>query len=181
MKKLLCIVPLVILFCFTIACQDKAAMAELEKFKAQAVLEEQNLGLVKQEMEAWDKGDFDAIRKIVAPEYHLYVPSRSTKPYSIEEEIEWVKRSGNDFPDLNMKIEELFAKGDKVVLRYVCKGTQSREFEGIAATGKRIEYGGIVILRIENGKIVETREDNDFSGMIAQLGRELKPIAEKKK
>jgi len=139
------------------------------------------LALVKQEMEAWDKGDSDALRKIVAPEYHLYAPSRSTKPYSIEEEIEWEKGSGNSFPDLNMKIEELFAKGDKVVMRYVCKGTHSREFEGIPATGKQVEYGGILIFRIENGKIVETREDNDFIGMKLQLGMELRPIAAKKK
>ena len=31
MKKLLCVIPLIILFCFTIACQDKAAMAESER------------------------------------------------------------------------------------------------------------------------------------------------------
>ena len=47
MKKLLCVVPLVILFFFTIACQDKAAMAELEKYKAQAKVEEQNIELVR--------------------------------------------------------------------------------------------------------------------------------------
>jgi hypothetical protein len=40
MKKYLYVVPPVILFCFTIACQDKAAMAELEKYKAQAAVEE---------------------------------------------------------------------------------------------------------------------------------------------
>ena len=47
MKKYFCAVPLVILFCFTIACQDKAAMAELEKYKAQAKVEEQNIEVVK--------------------------------------------------------------------------------------------------------------------------------------
>ena len=36
MKKYLYVVPSVLLFCFTIACQDKAAMAELEKYRAQA-------------------------------------------------------------------------------------------------------------------------------------------------
>ena len=42
MKKYLCAVPLVLLFCFTFACQDKAAMAELEKAKTQSQIEEQN-------------------------------------------------------------------------------------------------------------------------------------------
>jgi steroid delta-isomerase-like uncharacterized protein len=138
------------------------------------------LALVKQEMEAWDKGDFEAIKKMVAPEYHLYAPSRSKKPYSIEEEIEWVKSGGNAFPDMSMSIEELIAKGDNVVLRYVCRGTHTGEFEGIAATGKQVEYGGIIIFRIQNGKIVETREDNDDFSLAKQVSMELKPKEVKK-
>ena len=43
MNRHLYVVPLAILFLFTIACQDKAAMAELEKYKAQAAIEEQNV------------------------------------------------------------------------------------------------------------------------------------------
>jgi steroid delta-isomerase-like uncharacterized protein len=179
MNKLLCGISLAALLCFAFGCQNKAEKAELEKFRAQAKLEEQNLAVVKQEMEAWGKGDFDALRKMVAPEYHMYAPSRSTKPYSIEDEIEWVS-GGNAFPDMSMSIEELIAKGDKVVLRYVCKGTHTGEFEGIAATGKQVEYGGIVIFRIENGKIIEAREDNDFWGITQQLGMELKPKEIKK-
>jgi len=179
MRKSFCVILLAVLLCFTFACQNKAEKAELEKFRTQAKVEEQNMILVKQEMEAWDKGDFDAIRKMVAPEYHMYAPSRSTKPYSIEDEIEWI--SGvNAFPDMKMSIEELVAKGDKVVLRFVCRGTHTGEFEGIPATGKQVEYGGIIIFRIENGKIVETREDNDFRNLIQQLGMELKPKEVKK-
>jgi len=179
MKKLLCVIPLAVLLCFTFACQNRAEKAELEKFRVQAKLEEQNLALIRQEMEAWDKGDLETIRKMASPEYHAYTPSRSTRPYSIEDEIEWI--SGvNAFPDMKMSIEELIAKGDKVVLRFVCRGTHTGEFEGIPATGKQVEYGGIIIFRIENGKIVETREDNDFRNLIQQLGMELKPKEVKK-
>jgi steroid delta-isomerase-like uncharacterized protein len=180
MKNLLLVVSLVILLCFTFGCQNKADKPELEKFRTQAKLEEQNLALIKQEMEAWDKNDFDTIRKLVAPEYHLYAPSRSNKPYSIEQEIEWVKSGGNAFPDMSMNIEELLAKGDKVVLRYVCRGTHTGEFEGIPATGKHVEYGGIIIFRIENGKIVESREDNDDFDLKRQVSLELKPKETKK-
>jgi len=179
MKNPVLAISLVILFCFAFGCQDKAEKAELEKFRAQAKLEEENLALVKQEMEAWEKGDFDAIRKMVAPEYHMYAPSRSTKSYSIEDEIEWIS-GGNAFPDMSLNIEELFAKGDKVVLRYVCRGTHTGEFEGVAATGKQVEYGGIIIFRVENGELVEVREDNDFLCIMLQLGMELKPKEVKK-
>jgi hypothetical protein len=38
-----------------------------------------------------------------------------------------------------------------------------------------------MITRIENGKIVEDKEDYDVLEMMTQLGMELKPIAAKKK
>jgi hypothetical protein len=47
MKKLLYNVSLVLLFCFTLACQNKAARAELEKYKAQTTLEKQNKEVVR--------------------------------------------------------------------------------------------------------------------------------------
>ena len=57
MKKLISILPLVLILCFMVGCQDKAAMAELEEFKAQAALEEQNKELVKGLTEELNKGN----------------------------------------------------------------------------------------------------------------------------
>ncbi len=38
MKKLLYILPMALILCFMVGCQDKAAIAELEEFRAQAAL-----------------------------------------------------------------------------------------------------------------------------------------------
>jgi hypothetical protein len=38
MKKYLSVIPLVLLLYFVVGCRDKAAMAELSKFKAQAAI-----------------------------------------------------------------------------------------------------------------------------------------------
>jgi steroid delta-isomerase-like uncharacterized protein len=181
MKKLLCIVPLVLLFCFTIACQDKAAMAELEKYKAQAKLEEQNKALLSRMWEMWNKGDFEAWKQMHADEYVYYSPSNSTKPMSREETIEMGKAFFKSFPDATTSIEELIAAGDKVITRWILRGTHKGEFSGIPATGNKVENSGIMMTRIEKGKIVEDKEDYDVLGMLQQLGMELKPIAAKKK
>ena len=42
MKKLLMILPLAMILCFMVSCQDKESMAELEEFRAQAEVEEKN-------------------------------------------------------------------------------------------------------------------------------------------
>ncbi len=169
------IIPLVILLFFTFGCQDKEAMAELEKFKAQKEIEAQNKELVKRMYEAFEKGDFEAYKEVVAPEYLWYLPSRSTKPRSREETIEFGKMLRNAFPDFSYNIEELIAGEDRVISIFIFRGTHEGEFQGIPATGNKIEFSGVMITRIENGKIVEDKEEFESLGFMTQLGMELKP------
>ena len=74
------------------------------------------------------------------------------------------------FPDFRLKIEDQLAEGDKVVTRVIFRGTHHGEFMGIAPTGHMVEYGGIAIDRIENGKVVEGWHQADELGMLRQLG-----------
>ena len=53
MKKLLYILPLVLLLCFTIACRDRAATADLEKPTAQAKVEVQATKTIRMEEMSW--------------------------------------------------------------------------------------------------------------------------------
>ncbi len=175
MKKLLLILPLALILCFMVGCQDKEAMAELEAMKAQAEVEEQNKELVKREWEAWSKGDFETFKELLAPDYVYFVPSRNTKPMSLEETIELVKMLHNAFPDITFSIEELIAVEDIVISRFIMRGTHEGEFQGIPATGNKVEMSGIMMTRIENGKIVEDKKELDLLGMMQQLGMELKP------
>jgi len=176
MKKYACVVPLVLVFCFPIACQDKAAMAELEKFNAQAKVEEQNKVLLSRMWEMWNKGNFEAWKQMHADEYVYYSPSNSTEVLSREETIEMGKAFFRSFPDATTSIEECIAAGDKVITRWILRGTHKGEFAGIPATGNKVENSGIMITRIENGKVVEDKEDYDTLGMMQQLGMELKPV-----
>jgi predicted ester cyclase len=52
------------------------------------------------------------------------------------------------FPDIQVTIEDMIAEGDKVVVRNTWRATDS-------TTGKKIEFGGIVIWRIAQGQLVE--------------------------
>ena len=178
--QLFLVISLCFLLCFSISCQNQEAMAELEEFKAQAEVEEQNKALVNRMYEAFSTGDFEAYKEVVAPEYVWYFPSRSTKPVSREETIEFVKMLRNAFPDITYSIEELIAVEDRVISRFIVRGTHEGEYQGIPATGNKIEVSGIVMTRIENGKIVEDKEELDALGLMMQLDMELKPKEEEK-
>jgi steroid delta-isomerase-like uncharacterized protein len=74
------------------------------------------------------------------------------------------------FPDIHWTIEEQIAEGDKVVSRFTWTGTHQGPFLGVPATGRTVSVWGMVIDRLEAGKIRDTRILMDALGLMAQLG-----------
>lgn len=74
------------------------------------------------------------------------------------------------FPDMRWTIEEQIAEGDKVVTRFEWTGTHRGTFLGVPATGRPVKVWGIVIDRLQNGKIKDTRIIMDTLGMMMQMG-----------
>jgi predicted ester cyclase len=52
------------------------------------------------------------------------------------------------YPDLHVTVEDIIAEDDKVMVRNIWRGTDS-------STGKKIEFKGFVLWRLEEGKIAE--------------------------
>jgi len=181
MKKYLCAVPLAVLLCFTFSCQNKAEQAELEKFRTQAKVEEQNKELVKHYFEELNKGNVEVINETCAPEYLFYSPSNNPKPMSREETTGFLKMALRAIPDLNYRIEKLFVVGDTAIIWNIATGTHQGEFQGIPATGNKLEVSSILMWSLKNGKIVEEREEANMLGLMQQLGIELRPKEAEKK
>ena len=74
------------------------------------------------------------------------------------------------FPDIVFSIKEQIAEDDKVASRFEWTGTHHGEFLGIPATGRSVRVWGVVIDRLEDGRIKDTRIIMDTLGMMGQLG-----------
>jgi steroid delta-isomerase-like uncharacterized protein len=74
------------------------------------------------------------------------------------------------FPDMHWKVEEQIAEGDKVMTRFEWTGTHRGEFLGVPATGRPVKVWGMVIDRLDGGKIKDTRIIMDSLGLMMQLG-----------
>jgi predicted ester cyclase len=81
-----------------------------------------------------------------------------------------MRRRFTAFPDLHVSIVEIMAERDKVGLWYTAQGTQTGEFEGIRATGKKVNWFGSDLLRVEGGRIAEGWFVDDSLGLLRQLG-----------
>ena len=169
------IIPLALILCFMVGCQDKDAMAELEEFKAQVAVEEQNKELIRHYLKEMDKQSFEIFNEVYAPDAKIYYPSNTSEPMSVEQSVPMARSFYAAFPDFSHSLEEVIAVGDKVIARAIDRGTHQDEFNGIPATGNKIEMSVIAIFYFKEGKIVEVREEFDMIGLMQQLGMELKP------
>ncbi len=87
-----------------------------------------------------------------------------------EDEKELLSSVADAFPDWRWDVQEMLAVDDKVITRYVARGTHKGEFMGVAPTGKEVAFTGINITRLEGGKIVESWGNSDQLGWMRQIG-----------
>jgi len=82
----------------------------------------------------------------------------------------WKVKVVEAFPDYRTEIEDEFADGDRVVIRWRSSGTHLGVFQGIAPTGRKITVSGITISRYADGKIAESWVGFDTQDLMRQLG-----------
>jgi predicted ester cyclase len=74
------------------------------------------------------------------------------------------------YPDLHVTVEETVSEGDKIAARCRVTGTHSGEGIGVAPTQKSIEFTGLVMIHVRDGKFIEGWNQFDFMNMYQQLG-----------
>lgn len=74
------------------------------------------------------------------------------------------------YPDLQITVEDTVTEGDKIAARCTVKATHAGEGLGVAPTNQPIEFTGLTIVKIKDGKIVEAWNEFDFMKMYSQIG-----------
>jgi steroid delta-isomerase-like uncharacterized protein len=74
------------------------------------------------------------------------------------------------FPDFSIKIKDVIAEGNKVVVRSEISGTQKAPFMGFPVTNRRLIIQAIDIHEFKNGKIVRSWHVEDWMSGLRQLG-----------
>jgi steroid delta-isomerase-like uncharacterized protein len=130
---------------------DAAAIAR-SYFEAVAARDAEAMG------RHWQPGSIDELHGIAS----LRAP---------EEVVAWFSNTFRAVPDFAMKVVDLVADGDKVVVRWHLTGTFSGDarFEGALATGESLDVSGSDMLTVRDGKIVHN--DAYMNGM--QIARQL--------
>ena len=116
-----------------------------------------------------NKGDIDQAGQYVWEDVieEMPLPRQGPGLIGLKDVLEEMKAA---FPDIHWKIEEQMSDGDRVMTRFVWTGTHLGPFLGIPPTGRNVSVWGVVIDRIVDGRIKQTRIIMDALGMMAQMG-----------
>jgi steroid delta-isomerase-like uncharacterized protein len=123
--------------------------------------------------EGWNQGKIAVFDELCAFDWIHHDP---TQPHvrTLEDYKHYVTERRRAFPDLHLRMEDMIAVGDQVILRWMWHGTHTGDLltlmMRLPATGKQVTVTGITIFRMAFGKVVETWNQSDRLGLYQQLG-----------
>lgn len=106
--------------------------------------------------------------------FELYAEKVQLHGYGVEPGIDNVRRyyAGiwTAFPDVRVDAEEMIEANDRLIVRFVLRGTHSGPFLHMQGTGLTFAVPGMTILRFEGNQCVERWSLVDRLALLTQLG-----------
>ena len=118
--------------------------------------------------ETFNQGNLSSVDETVATDYVNHDPANPVTGTEAVKDLATKYRSA--FPDLVIRVDDIFSQGDRVAVRYNWSGTHNGDLGGIAATGRATHGQGILICRMADGKMAEGWLNWDTLGMLQQMG-----------
>src|SRR6266478_3883071 len=130
-----------------------------------SLMSEQNKALIRRWFEeVWNHGRADAISEMLAADAVVHGlsddaanPLRGPAGF-----LPFHTQFRQAFPDIEVVVEDQIAEGDRVATRCSVRGKHTGHSLGFAATQAPVEFTGVTITRIKDGKIVEAWNHFDF-------------------
>jgi steroid delta-isomerase-like uncharacterized protein len=129
-----------------------------------------NEALVRDSFEALNAGDTARLLEVVSPDLSMHFAGAPEPVEGRERWLQGFEMMKTAFPDLEAHVEDVVAAEDKVAVRVRFRGTHEGDFQGLPATGRRIEYVSHEFYRVESGSIVEEWICSDLASLFRQLG-----------
>jgi predicted ester cyclase len=116
--------------------------------------------------EVWNQQKLDVVDEIFA--LNVILNGTSVSREAIKQLVT-ARRAA--FPDIHVTVDDQVAEGDKVSTRRTWQATHQGSYRGLAATGKRVRWTQISIVRFAESRVVEDWAVADELSILQQLGQ----------
>ncbi|ASC72935.1 hypothetical protein XM38_038950 [Halomicronema hongdechloris C2206] len=134
-------------------------------------IEEESKAVVRQYVEAFNRGDLDALKSLLTEDVEI----QGVLDEGGFEKIAPIWRQLIEGYGMQLNVQSLIAEGNVVAARYVETGTFHVAAFGNQPTGKSYELVAMEWFEIENGKIKRRWGARDAASQARQLGIPLIP------
>jgi len=169
MKKLLLVIPLVFLLCFTFSCQKGE----------EGITEEEATAIGDVYVKSRNEGNLALLDEIYSSDVVVHDCSSPEDIIGLEALKGYYSYTHKAFPNLHAVLDETIVKGDRIILVWTFSGVNTGSFHtplgDIHATGKKVKFSGVAIDRVDEGKIVEEWVYFNVLQVLQQLGFTITP------
>jgi steroid delta-isomerase-like uncharacterized protein len=136
--------------------------------------EQENITIVKKSFENLNKHDLEANDQYIA-EGARSVAAGSPGELNREQARQYTQNFITAFPDLQFKVKDVIAQGDKVAATWMSNGTHTgplitQSGDPIPATNRKVTVTGCTVFTFSEGKIVRQEIYWDQGMLMSQLG-----------
>lgn len=130
---------------------------------------EENVASVRRGIEEVWNGSWEAAAKYYHPDIRVSAPPQTGRlDLNGFRELHAMLHAA--FPDFHIALDRVFGEGDRVVARWMARGTHGGPFMGIPATGRRFEVMESAIFRLDERRAKEVWFIRNGLGQMQQLG-----------
>jgi steroid delta-isomerase-like uncharacterized protein len=116
----------------------------------------------------WNRGDLAAVEALMAPDLAGHVNGRTF--HGRETLKQRLSSLWSAFPEPRFAIDDALVDGDRALIRWTFRGTQTGPYLGHPATGRTVAVTGMNLFRLAGGRIAELWVNADDLGELEQLG-----------
>jgi len=118
--------------------------------------------------EVWNLRRLDVLPELCQPDARLHSSDGNIEGRELMRDA-FIKPVIEAFPDITHQIDELIVDGCRVAMRFHGSGTHQKAFDGKAATGKRLDYEGVTIFHMRDGKVSDVWNYSNWHSAFSAL------------
>lgn len=120
--------------------------------------------------ELWSRGILETADELVAPQCELHDPLFGARigPDGVKTSVSELRDA---FPDLAFSLDSFIVEaGDQIALRWFAHGTHRAPLLSLPATGRAFLVSGLMLLRLQAGKLIAITACWEPTSLLEQLG-----------